>query len=339
MSTSTSGEWRRREFLTRSAVAGAAGLLGVTPRVAAEPPPETSTIRLYKFPGICLAPQYIAEELLRAEGFTEVQYLTFPEGPRGLAERIGAGALDLTQWYVVPFIAEIDQGTGVVVLGGVHTGCQKLVGTEAITTIRDLKGTAIAAPAVSPTTSYLVAMLASVGLDHRRDVRFVDHSFLDAVHLLADGKIDALMATPPFSQELRAKKIGRVVVDTATDRPWSQYFCCGVVANQEFIRKHPVATKRALRAILKADQVCALEPDRVARTMVERGFTTSYDYARQTMKEVPYGRWRQYNPEDTIRFYALRLHEAGMIKSSPQKIIAQGTDWRFFNELKKELKG
>jgi NitT/TauT family transport system substrate-binding protein len=45
------------------------------------------------------------------------------------------------------------------------------------------------------------------------------------------------------------------------------------------------------------------------------------------------------NPEDTIRFFALRLHEAGMIKSIPQKIIAQGTDWRFVNELKKELKG
>ena len=39
-----------------------------------------------------------------------------------------------------------------------------------------------------------------------------------------------------------------------------------------------------------------------------------------------------------MRFYALRLHEPGMIKS-PQKLIAQGTDWRFFNELKKEMKG
>jgi NitT/TauT family transport system substrate-binding protein len=57
------------------------------------------------------------------------------------------------------------------------------------------------------------------------------------------------------------------------------------------------------------------------------------------MKEVPYGKWREYNLEDTVRFYALRLHEAGMIKASPQKIIAQGTDWRFLNELKKELKG
>ena len=39
-----------------------------------------------------------------------------------------------------------------------------------------------------------------------------------------------------------------------------------------------------------------------------------------------------------MRFYALRLHEVGMIKSSPNTIIAEGTDWRFLNELKRELK-
>ena len=64
-----------------------------------------------------------------------------------------------------------------------------------------------------------------------------------------------------------------------------------------------------------------------------------YDYARQTMNELPYAKWREYDPEDTVRFYALRLHEAGMIKSTPQKIIAQGIDWRFLNALKKEMKG
>jgi NitT/TauT family transport system substrate-binding protein len=57
------------------------------------------------------------------------------------------------------------------------------------------------------------------------------------------------------------------------------------------------------------------------------------------MKDVPYTKWRSYDPEDTIRFYALRLNEIGMIKSGPQRIIAQGTNWRFLNELKKELKG
>jgi NitT/TauT family transport system substrate-binding protein len=76
----------------------------------------------------------------------------------------------------------------------------------------------------------------------------------------------------------------------------------------------------------------------VARSLVDRRFTPHYDYALQLMKELPYGKWREYDPEDTIRFYALRLREAGMIKSNPNKIIAQGTDWRFFNELKRELK-
>ena len=127
-------------------------------------------------------------------------------------------------------------------------------------------------------------------------------------------------------------------MNSATDRPWSQYFCCAMAGNREFVRKNPVATKRVVRAILKANGLLRSGAGSEARRMVDRGFTTEYDYALQTLKEVPYNKWREYDPEDTIRFYALRLHEAGMIKSSPQKIIAQGTDWRFLNELKRELK-
>jgi NitT/TauT family transport system substrate-binding protein len=93
-----------------------------------------------------------------------------------------------------------------------------------------------------------------------------------------------------------------------------------------------------LRAILKAIDVCASEPERVARTVVDRGFMSPYDYTLQALKELPYNVWRDYDPEDTVRFYALRLSEAGFIKSSPQKIIAEHTDWRFLDELKRELK-
>jgi NitT/TauT family transport system substrate-binding protein len=130
-----------------------------------------------------------------------------------------------------------------------------------------------------------------------------------------------------------------VVVNMATDRPWSQYFCCMVVGNRDFVRQHPVATKRVLRALLKAADLCALEPGRVARFLLDKGYTQQYDLALQGLKEIPYAMWREYDPEDTVRFFALRLHEIGMITSSPQKLIAQGTDWRFLNELKKELKG
>jgi NitT/TauT family transport system substrate-binding protein len=129
-----------------------------------------------------------------------------------------------------------------------------------------------------------------------------------------------------------------VIVDSAVDLPWFQYFCCMLAGNRDFIDQHPVATKRVLRAILKAADFCAADPESAARHLVNGGFTERYDYALQTLTDLPYDRWREYDPEDTMRFYALRLHEAGMITSNPNKIIAEGTDWRFLNELKRELK-
>jgi NitT/TauT family transport system substrate-binding protein len=140
------------------------------------------------------------------------------------------------------------------------------------------------------------------------------------------------------AQDLRARHIGQVVLNSAMDRPWSQYFCCMLAGNRDWVQKHPVATKRVLRAVLKAADLCVSDPPRVAQRLVDGGFTPRYDYALQTLSELPYDKWREYDSEDTIRFYALRLHEAGMVKSSPQRIIADGTDWRFLNEVKRELK-
>ncbi len=112
-----------------------------------------------------------------------------------------------------------------------------------------------------------------------------------------------------------------------------------LVGSRECVRRCPVATKRVLRAILKATDLCAIEPESVARRLVDGGFTARYDYALQSLSELPYDKWREYDAEDTFRYYALRLHEMGFVKASPQKIIADGTDWRFLDELKRELKG
>jgi NitT/TauT family transport system substrate-binding protein len=156
--------------------------------------------------------------------------------------------------------------------------------------------------------------------------------------LFAAREVDAFLGFPPEPRQLRARRIGRVILDIGTDKPWSQYFCCITFGNRDFVRAHPIATKRYLRAILKATDICATEPPRAARTLVEAGFTGRYEYALQTLTEVRYDRWREFDPADTLRFYALRLHDVGMIKSDPKKIIAEGTDWRFLNEIKRELK-
>jgi NitT/TauT family transport system substrate-binding protein len=103
--TGNEAHCRRREFLQGAALGGAAGLVGLRPtRALAEPPPETTKIRLFKFPGICLAPQYIAEDLLRTEGFTDVEYVEFKEAPANVYDRVASGLVDLTQWYGAPFI-------------------------------------------------------------------------------------------------------------------------------------------------------------------------------------------------------------------------------------------
>jgi NitT/TauT family transport system substrate-binding protein len=330
----------RREFLRGLTLAGTAGLIGLhRGQVAAEPPPETTTLRLVQIPSICQAPTYVAEALLRGEGFTKVQYIK-KEGTEGIEKALASGEADINGHFAAPLIIRLEAGDPIVILAGLHVGCFELFGTDRVRAIRDLKGKIVAVPALdSSRYIFLASMLAYVGLDLRKDINFVMHSGSESIQLLAEGKIDAYLGFPPEPQELRAKRIGHVVVNSAVDRPWSQYFCCMVAGNREFVRKHPVATKRALRAILKAADVCALEPERAAQFIVDKDYAKRYDYALQVMKELPYGRWREYSAEDTVRFYALRLHEAGMIKSTPQKLIAQGTDWRFFNELKRELKG
>jgi NitT/TauT family transport system substrate-binding protein len=183
----------------------------------------------------------------------------------------------------------------------------------------------------------LTLITAQVGLDSSKDVQWVTDPSVKPIELFVQGKIDAFLAFPPEPQDLRTRHVGHVIVNTAVERPWSQYFCCMLAGNREFVAMHPVATKRVMRAILKATDLCATEPARAAQRLADRGLTARYDYALQTLSANGY-KWREYDAEDTIRFYALRLRDVGLIKSTPQKIIADSTDWRFLDELKRELK-
>ncbi len=332
--------WSRRKFISALGVAGTGALVGFRPElVTAEPPPETTKLKLaYHSRRLCHAPLYVAEDSLRGEGLTDVQYVKTSAVEKSLA----SGEVDVITHFCGPLIMQVDNGDPIVLLSGLHPGCIELVGTAHIRSVRDLKGKTIAvADLGGGRHTFLAVMAAHVGVDPRNDIKVVAYPAAEAMRLLAEKKIDGFLAAPPDSQELRAKKIGHVVVDSMMDKPWSQYFCCMVAVNKEFLKKHPVAARRALRAILKAIDVCAREPERAARFLVNKGYANQYDYALQAMKEMDMGyrKWRDYDPEDTLRFYSLRLNEVGMIKSSPQKIIAQGTDWRFLRELKKEIKG
>ena len=327
----------RRHFLTALSVAGATGFLGAPAVHGAEGALETKAIRLYKIANVCVAPQYVADELLRAEGFTEIRYIDTPAGE--LSQAIGRGDLDFGFDYAASLVSAIDQGHPITVLAGMMVGCVEVFANDRVHNLTDLKGRSVGVPAVGATPHKLLALMAAhVGLDPRRDIRWVATGSGDLLRLFEDGNIDVFLGQPPESQDLRARRIGHVIVNTAQDRPWSQYFCCLLGANRDYVRRYPIATRRALRAMLKAADLCAADREDAARRIVAGGFADRYEYALQTLSENSYDKWREYDPEDTLRFYALRLHEVGFIKSSPQKIIREGTDWRFLNELKRELK-
>ena len=319
-------------------LAGCGGLS--TPSAPALGPPslETTRLRTWRSVSVCHTPLFLAEPLLRDEGFADIQYVESVPG-RPVSELLAAGEIDIMAFFSAPFILQVDSGNPAVFLAGLHVGCFELFGTNQIRAIRDLKGRTVGTSGFgSADHVFLSSMAAYVGLDPRVDINWHVYDQRQTAEVLTGGQADALIGFPPIAQELRSKQIGHAVVNSSTDKPWSQYFCCMIVGHQDFVQKNPVATKRALRAFLKATDLCAADPGRAAQYMVDRGYVPRLDYTRQALHEIPYASWREYDPEDAIRFYSLRLQEIGMIKSSPDTIIQRGTDWRFLNELKLELK-
>jgi NitT/TauT family transport system substrate-binding protein len=325
----------RRDFLASTSLAAAAGIVGTRTPLADEGPPEVTALRLGRYPNICGAPVVIAEDLLRAEGFTEFRYVS-DLTVDAVARREIDFDLETAAWIA----SQVDAGEPITALAGVHPGCYELFAHEPIQAISDLKGKRVGIGQQLGQSGHLLltVIAAQVGLDPNQDIHWITNPTTSPMQMFAEGQIDAFLAFPPEGQELRARRIGRMILSLGTDQPWSQYLCCIAFGNREFVRDHPVATKRFLRAILKAAEICAIEPERVARQLVDGGWTPQYDYALQTLGELSYASWREFDPADAIRFYALRLHEVGMVTSAPTQILAEGTDWHFLNELKRELK-
>jgi NitT/TauT family transport system substrate-binding protein len=323
--------------MAAAGIIGAAALAGVRRSLAAEAPPETTSLRLGQYPVSCFAPLYILDDLLHEEGFSDIRYLPLP-APE--SESIGRGELDFGQDIGPSMIGAIDVGRSVVILAGVHLGCTEVVARQSIRSVSDLRGKKVwvTGTDVGNGDYLLLALIAaSIGLNPAKDINWVTNGAIDPADALAAGDIDAFLAFPPYVQEVRARNIGNVIVNIAFDRPWSQYFCCMFMGNADFVRRNPIATKRVVRAILRAADICADRPDWVAQRVVDRGVPSRYEYIRQGLSDVSYRRWREYDAEDGVRFWALRLRELGLIKSSPDKIITRGTDWRFLKEVRKEF--
>jgi NitT/TauT family transport system substrate-binding protein len=186
----------RRQFLTALSLAGVAGLVRAPASRAAEGTLETTTVRMPSGPAICVAPQFVAEELLRAEGFTDIRYVDVSGS--GSSEPLASGKIDFdlnVGWTTLP---AIDAGAPITVLAGVMVGCYELFAKPGVGNVAELKGKSIGAQAAGPTRLGLPTLLAAyVGLDPAKDIDWVTDPAVKPFELFIEGKIDGFLAFPP----------------------------------------------------------------------------------------------------------------------------------------------
>jgi NitT/TauT family transport system substrate-binding protein len=187
----------RRCFLTTLSSAGAVGIIGGRNSFAEEAPPETTTVRLAKIPSVCTAPQDLAGELLRAEGFSDVRYVPSDGGFRQ-SKALAGGEIDLALAFSPPLLIPIDAGDKITIIAGVHVGCFELLATERIHSIAELKGKSVGVPDLGTAPHVFVStMAAHVGLDPAKDINWVTSPSIAPMELFVDGKIDAWLGFPP----------------------------------------------------------------------------------------------------------------------------------------------
>jgi NitT/TauT family transport system substrate-binding protein len=195
----------RRDFLSTVSAASMAGVLGGRAPLADEEPPETTTIRLSFTSGICFAPLDVAEAFLRAEGFTDVQYVR-ASGGFSAPQMIAHGEVDFGSSFAGTVVYHLDAGLPLAALGGLHAGCYELFAREPIRSVSDLKGRRVGIQTLASSGHlYLSIMATYVGLDPKRDIEWVVPPDGQAMELFAAGETDAFLGFPPEPQELRAR--------------------------------------------------------------------------------------------------------------------------------------
>jgi NitT/TauT family transport system substrate-binding protein len=340
----------RRELLLVSLGTGAAlaggGLLAACAQQpgglgapATLPPPETTTVRIVT-PVACEAGMMLADDYLREEGFTDIRYVNTSFIERGwLLNREADVSLAHPEFIVV----SLDAGVPLVMLAGLHAGCFELWARPDIQSIGELRGKRIAVRRTDTSDQFyawFATLLAYIGIDPLKDVQFIaggDGPGMNSAFI--EGRSDAVLtgsATGPRFKRL-PKSPGHVILETMTDKPWSQYLCCTLVAQRDWARQNPIAAKRVTRALLRATDRAAKDPARAAHDAVAAGGDFADEsLVRETMAMCSYN-WRELDPEESMRFFALKLGDVKLITSTPQQLIDKGTDLTYMRQLRREL--
>jgi NitT/TauT family transport system substrate-binding protein len=334
---------KRRTFLAAAGATIAAACVPSAGSTLSFGPPETTAIRIDPHEG-CESWAWVVEDLLREEGFKDIQITE--------KFKVHNGGADIGATFGNDLATKIDAGLPFVAIAGTHTGCIQMWAQPGINTIRDLRGKRID---VYSTTAIedmgygmWVSYLADVGLSPS-DVRFsvvtdppmvgTHHEPVNqALQNFLAGRSDAILAFVEQGPALRANpnNPGHLIFDMAIDKPWSQYYCCLLVATRDYATANPWATKRATRAILRGIDIVTKDRKAAVDIAVKKGFATDASQMLAAIQPLNYG-WREYDPAESLRYFALKLADAKLIKKTPAQIVAE-TDFSFFRQMQRELR-
>jgi NitT/TauT family transport system substrate-binding protein len=340
---------RRALQLGAAGLAGASGALlfgcggddggpAATQAPAGDPAgPELATIRLPQTYTACMAPLLFAQDYLQEDSIS-VEYVT-RDADYALIEDVAQGRIDMGYYFIAHLAHAVDAGLPIVMLGGAHTACFQVIATEDVAGITDLGNRRlgfVTREASDGDYSFTQAILQHIGIVAGEDVELVPVRPAEVLTALGRA-VDAIHTYPPYTLQLADTGQGHVILDSLIDTPWSQNLCCAFFTSRAFLEANPVTTRLALRAMLRGVDHTANDPAAAAQRFVAQSWVRVDSYATRTLEQVPLDVWRTHDPEDSVRFYALLMHGVGVIENTPDEIIARGTDWTFFNELKQEL--
>jgi NitT/TauT family transport system substrate-binding protein len=231
-------------------------------------------------------------------------------------DSLALGKFDITHHLVMYFLKPIEQGLDVKFLAGIHRGClrvQTATGSS-IHSVEDLRGKRIGVPGMgTPPFIFASRVLGAHGIDPAKEVNWLVFPSGELGLALQKGDVDAVADSEPIGTLLTADGKVRNVADQATEAPYSDEYCCAVLANGKFVAANPRAAAAATRALLRGAKWVEANPEAAARLSVEKKYLASNPelnaVAISHLRYIP----SVSGAEAAVKSAAVAMKKAGML--------------------------
>jgi NitT/TauT family transport system substrate-binding protein len=247
---------QRRDFLkTSAALAGAAALPAATPARAQTP----EVIRVGHLVGICMSPLFYADAMgyFKDEGL-KVELKHMPNPGDGLAA-LTSGATNIAHLPFTNSIVAAHNGAPVKVIagsgaGGIFLVAQGATGIKSMDDLKKAKGKGVKIGTMRLNTFELTTYRALVnnGMKYEDFQMVWFNDVLSMAAAFESKAVDLVTHVEPFSTRL-VDKLGGVPIASNRDVWGKDGPDCVTNARADFITQYPDATKKYLRALLRAD--------------------------------------------------------------------------------------